>query len=111
MSLILLIAAIVFATVKIAATIWLVCQPDATTVTATASGRAIYYAGKATPALFVAVMLARGWITGAPTEYIVFYSIMLPVALIMAVLIARRRAAGAWYGLAHDVKQRRQRRS
>lgn len=111
MSLILLIAAIATATVKVAATIWLVRQPDATTVTATYSGRVIYYAGKVTPALFVAVIFARSWITGAPTGYIVFCAIMLAVAIIMAVIVVRRRAAGEWYGLAHDIKQRRHRRS
>jgi|GEM_PF-6234887 len=111
MSLILLIAAIAFAAVKVAATIWLVRQPDAATVTETSSGRAIYYAGKVTPALFVAVILARGLITGAPTGYIVFCSVMLAVAIILAVIVARRRAAGEWYGLAHDIKRRRQRRS
>lgn len=111
MSLILLIAAIVFAVIKVAATIWLVRQPDATTVTATSSGRAIYYASKITPALFVAAALLRGLVTGAPTEYIVFCAILLPVAIILAVIVARRRAAGKWYGLAHDIKQWRQRRS
>jgi hypothetical protein len=111
MSLILLITAIAIGIVKVAATIWLVRQPDATTVTATSHARAIYYAGKVSPALFVAVFLAYGWINGAPTEYIVFCAIMLPVTIIMAVIIARRRAAGKWYGLAHDIKQRRLRRS
>jgi len=105
---ILLWAAIAFAAIKIAATVWLVRQPDATKLTDTVRGRAIYFAGKVTPALFVAVMLARGWIEGAPPAYLVFCVIALVAAIVMAIVVVRQRAAGKWYGLAHDIRQRRQ---
>ena len=43
---VLLWAAVFLALLKIASTIWLVLQPDATTVTDTPFGHAVYLAGK-----------------------------------------------------------------
>jgi protein-S-isoprenylcysteine O-methyltransferase Ste14 len=92
---------------KVAATIWLVRQPDATRVTATPHGRAIYIASKVTPALFVAAMLARAWSMRAPIGDMIFLTVMLIVAIVLAIVVVRQRAAGKWYGLAHDLRQRR----
>lgn len=103
----LLCAAIAFALVKLASTFWLVRQPDATIVTATPRGRAIYYASKASPALFVAAMLARTCLQGGPSAYIAFWAVLLVVAVVMAVVVVRQRAAGTWFGYAHEIKQRR----
>lgn len=109
MQLALLCAAIFLAVVKVAATIWLVWQPDARAVTATSFGRAVYFAGKVSPALFITVMLVRGWLGGAPTGYLVFCAIALVAAVVMAAIVVRQRATGEWYGLAHQIRERRRR--
>ena len=106
----LLCAAVFLGMVKIAATIWLVRQPDAVTVTATRFGRGVYLASKVSPALFVAVILTRAWLRGAPTAYILFCAVALIVAVVMAIVVVRKRAAGEWYGYAHEIRQRRARR-
>ena len=103
----LLCIAVLAVVVKLAATIWLVRQPDATTVTATRFGHAVYLAGKVTPTLFVAALLARSWLQGAPSGYLLFLAIALVVAIVMAAIVMRQRARGEWYGLAHDIHQKR----
>ena len=110
MQFILLCAAVVFAVVKIASTIWLVRQPDATMVTNTPSGRVIYLASKISPALFVAVVLARACLRGAPLGFILLCAFGLVVAIVMAVVVVRQRAAGEWYGYAHELRERRKQR-
>lgn len=105
MQLALLYLAVAFFLVKIASTVWVVCQPDATTVTASKHGRAIYYASKLSAILFVAAMLARTCARRAPAAYIAFWAVLLVVAMIMAVVVIRQRAMGAWYGYGHVVKQ------
>jgi len=107
MGTLLLYTAVFFALVKVAATIWYVRQPDAATVTATPRGRALYYAGKFSPALFVATLLARASVQGAAATRIALWSGLLVVAVAMAVVAVRQRAAGTSYGLVHDVKRRR----
>lgn len=106
----LLCAAVFLGLVKIAATVWLLRQPDATTVSATRFGRSVYLASKVSPALFVAVILARAWLRGAPTGYILFCAAALVAAVAMAIVVVRKRAAGEWYGYAHAIRQRRARR-
>lgn len=106
---VLLYIAVFLGVTKIASTIWLVCQPDATTVTATPFGCVVYYASKASPALFVAAILARACILGAPLADIVFYAAALAAAVVMAIVVVRKRRAGEYYGLAHEVRQRRRR--
>lgn len=106
----LLCAAIFLFVVKIASTIWLVRQPDATIVTSHLRGRAIYYASKLSPILFVAAMLARTCLQGGPPAYVAFWAVLLAVATVMAVVVIRQRAAGEWYGYAHEIKQSRHRR-
>lgn len=101
--------AVFLAAVKLASTFWLVRQPDATTVTATPRGRAVYFASKVTPALFVAAMFARAYIQGASSGNLAFWAILFVVTVVMAVAVARQRAAGKWYGYAHEFKQRRRR--
>lgn len=101
--------AVIVAAVKIAATIWLVRQPDATTVTATPPGHAIYLASKVTPALFVATVLIRAVIQGEAAGFILFCVVALVVAIVLPIIVMRQRAAGKWYGLLHDIRQRRRR--
>ena len=103
-------AAIFLVVVKLASTFWLVRQPDATTVTATPRGRAVYFASKITPALFVAVMFARAYIQGASSGDLAFWAMLFVVAVVIAIAVARQRAAGKWYGYAHEFKQWRRRR-
>jgi hypothetical protein len=107
--LILLCATVVLALVKVASTIWLLRQPDATTVTATPFGRAVYLASKISPALFIAAILARACLQGAPLGFIVFCAVFLVIAVVMAAVVMRKRAAGEWYGYAHQIRQRRRR--
>ena len=107
---ILLWVAVVFAVVKIASTIWLLRQPDATTVTNTPFGRVIYLASKISPALFVSVVLVRACLAGESFGFIVFCAVGLVVSIVMAVVAVRKRAAGEWYGYAHEIRQRRKRR-
>lgn len=95
-----------FVAVKIAATIWLAFQPDATTVTTTVSGRAIYYASKFSVLLFLATMLARACVEASPSSHIAFWAVLLVVAVLMVIKVMRQRAAGEWYGYAHEIKQR-----
>lgn len=106
----LLYAAILLALVKVAATIWLVRQPDLVTVTDTAFGHMIYLAGKISPALFVSVVLARAALQHAPTGFIVFCAIALVIAVAMAAIVVRKRRRAEWYGYAHEIRQRRQQR-
>jgi hypothetical protein len=105
----LLYFAVGMAIVKFAATAWLLRQPDATRVTETRRGKLIYLAGKVSPALFVAAILARSWLQGAPAGFLLFCAAMLVVAIVMAVIVIRQRKAGTWYGLAHHFRQRRRR--
>ena len=109
MQFILLCAAVVLALVKVASTIWMLRQRDATTLTATAFGRALYLASKVSPALFIAAVLARAWLQGGPLGFIVFCAVFLVIAVVMAAVVMRKRAAGEWYGYAHQIRQRRQR--
>lgn len=102
--------AIFLVAVKFASTFWLVSRPDATTVTATPRGRAVYFVSKVTPALFVAAMFARAYLHGASSGYLAFWAVLFVVAVVMAVAVARQRAAGKWYGYAHEFRQRRRRR-
>lgn len=106
---VLLYAAAFFALVKIAATIWYARQPDAATVTDTARGRALYYAGKFSPALFVAALLARACLQGASAIEIALWASLLVAAVVMALVAVRQRAAGTSFGLVHDIKRRRRR--
>ena len=108
--LVLTCAAVIFGATKIAATFWLARQPDATLVTVTPLGRSIYLVNKITPALFVACMLALGWIRGAPLAYIVFCAVALVASVAMAIIVVRQRAAGKWYGYMHEIRQARDRR-
>ena len=103
-------AAVFLVAVKLASTFWLVRQPDATTVTTTPRGRAVYFASKVTPALFAAAMFARAYIQGASSGDLAFWAILFVVAVVMAAAVARQRAAGQWYGYAHEFKQWRRRR-
>jgi hypothetical protein len=106
----LLCAAVFFALLKLAATVWYVCQPDATTVTDTPLGRAIYRAGKISPALFVATLLVRAHLQGAPSVEVALLAAALVAAVVMAVVAVRQRAAGTSFGLVHDIKRKRGRR-
>lgn len=106
----LLWAAVFFFAVKIASTIWLVRQPDGSTVTANPGGRGIYYASKLSAILFVAAMLARTCLHGGPPAYIAFWAVLLVVATVMVVVVIRKRASGEWYGYAHEFKQSRHRK-
>jgi len=106
----LLCALVFFAFMKIASTIWLLCQPDAATVADTKFGRAVYLAGKTSPALFVATALVRAWLVGESEGFIVFCAVALVASVVLAVIAVRLRASGAWYGLAHQLRQRRSRR-
>jgi hypothetical protein len=107
MHLALVCAAILMGLVKVASTIWLAFQPDATVVTATPLGRTIYLSSKISPALFVAAMLALAWIGHAPFAYIAFCAVALIAAVTMAVVVVRQRATGKWYGYLHEIRQRR----
>lgn len=102
-------AAVFFALVKLTSTLWYVCQPDAATVTDTLHGRALYYAGKISPALFVATLLVRECIRRAPWAEKAILAIVLVVAVVMAIVAVRRRAVGTSFGLVHDIKRRRRR--
>lgn len=104
---ILLYVAAFLALVKIVSTIWYALQPDATTVTDTARGRALYYAGKFSPALFMATLLVRAYIQGAPSARITFWAVLFVVTAVMAMVAIRQRAAGTSFGLVHDIKCRR----
>lgn len=103
-------AAIFLVLIKLVSTFWVVRQPDATTVTATTRGRAVYLVTKVTPALFVATMFARAYIRGASSGDLAFWAILFVVAVVMAVVVARHRAAGKWYGYVHEFRQWRRRR-
>lgn len=94
--------------VKVAATVWLVLQPDATTVTANPRGRVIYYAGKISPILFVAVLLARACIQGSSAD-IALWAVLLVIVVVEVIVVVRQRAEGTWYGYAHAIRQRRRR--
>lgn len=107
---VLLCTAVFLGLVKIASTLWLVLQPDATTVTDTPFGRAIYFASKVSPALFVAVVLTRACLRGAPLTFIVFCAFALVAAVVMAAMVIHQRATGEWYGYAHEIRRRRQQR-
>lgn len=106
----LLYVAAAFFVVKIASTIWLVCQPDAATVTANTRGFAICHASQLSAILFVAAMLARTCVEGGPPGYIAFRALLLVVATAMVITVIRQRTAGEWYGRAHVIKQGRRRR-
>ena len=118
MHMVLLAGAGFFVLVKIACTIWYVRQPDAATVTSTSRGRVLYYAGKFSPALVMACMLARACIPGTPlgitliqdsTWRIVFWAAFLIIATVAAMVAVRQHASGASYGLVHDAKLARRR--
>ena len=96
--------------VKIASTLWLVRQADATAVMDSQRGRIIYYASKLSAVLFVAAMLARACVQRAPSGYVAFWAALLVVAVVMVVAVVRQRIAGTWYGYAHAIKQRRRQR-
>lgn len=102
-------AAVFFGVAKIAATTWLARQPDAVLVTNTRLGRSIYLVSKVTPALFVASMLALGWVRGASSAYLIFCAIALLVSIVMAIVVVRQRYTGKWYGYMHEIKQHRKR--
>lgn len=113
---ILLFIAGFFVLVKVACTIWYARQPDAAKVTRTIQGRLLYYAGKFSPALFMASMLMRACLPGSsfrllPIEgyvpRIAFWSIMLLITVVAAIIAIRQRASGQSYGLVHDRKQAR----
>ena len=104
-------AAVIFGAVKIVATIWLARQPDAILVTNTRFGRSTYLISKITPTLFVASMLALGWIRGAPLAYLIFCTIALVASIFMAIIVVRQRDAGKWYGYMHEIRQQRERRN
>lgn len=98
-------AAAFFVLVKLAATLWYVCQPDAVAVTDTLRGRTLYYAGKFSPALFVATLLARECIRRAPWVELVALAVALVVAVAMAAVAIRRRSEGRSFGLVHDLRR------
>jgi hypothetical protein len=107
-----------FVLVKIVCTIWYVRQPDAAAVTTTPSGSALYYAGKFSPALVMACMLARACMPGPPLQIafiqgphwrIVFWAALLVIATVAAVVAVRQHASGASYGLVHDARLARRR--
>ena len=108
-----------FVLVKIVCTIWYVRQPDAATVTATSKGSILYYAGKFSPALIMACMLARACIPGPPLQItfiqsdhwrVVFWAAFLVIATVAAIVAVRQHASGASYGLMHDAKLARRQR-
>lgn len=105
-----------FVLVKVACTIWYARQPDATKVTRTMQGRLLYYAGKFSPAFFMASLLIRACLPGnsfrlLPIEgymtRIAFWSIMLLITVVAAIMAVRQRASGQSYGLIHDRKRAR----
>ncbi len=106
MQLALLYIAIVLVVVKLVATVWYVRQPDAVAVTATMRGRLLYYAGKVSPALFVACLLLRACLRH-DTGRVMLWSALLALAVVAAAIAIRQRATGRSYGLVHDMKRRR----
>lgn len=102
----LLCAAIVFLLVKGVSALWLIRQPDATTVLDSRHGRVIYYASKVSVILFLAAMLTRSLVQSEPRISPAIWAAGLAVAIVMVVKVNRQRHAGESFGFAHDLKVR-----
>lgn len=107
-----------FVLVKIACAIWYVRQSDANAATDTLRGRILYYAGKFSPTLVMAAMLARACIPSGPLRVtfiqndswrVVFWATFLLIATVAGIVAVRQHASGTSYGLVHDAKLARRR--